>query len=208
VAVGHQVLGNLTTGNANVAIGSVNGGSGSGSALTSGSNNVLIANAGAVESSTMRFGTPGNQTRTFIAGIRGVTTGASNAVNVLIDSNGQLGTVNSSRRFKFDILDMGEASSKLMQLRPVTFRYRQAQADGSHPVQYGLIAEEVEELYPDLVAHSADGQIETVQYWKLDAMLLNEVQKQAAIIRQQSSDIDELRSRLEALERLLPTSPR
>jgi hypothetical protein len=120
---------------------------------------------------------------------------------VVIDSNGQLGTVSSSRRFKEDIQDMGDASSGLLRLRPVTFRYTRAFDDGLKPVQYGLIAEEVAEVYPDLVAHSADGQIETVKYQVLDSMLLNEVQKQAEQIR-------ELKERLAALERFLATADR
>jgi len=122
---------------------------------------------------------------------------------VVIDSSGQLGTVNSSRRFKEDIHDMGEASSGLLRLRPVTFRYRQPFADGSKPVEYGLIAEEVAEVYPDLVAHSADGQIETVKYQVLDSMLLNELQKEHAQARQQADEIRLLRTRLAALEQLL-----
>jgi hypothetical protein len=115
----------------------------------------------------------------------------------MIDSNGQLGTVSSSRRFKEDIQDMGDASSGLMRLRPVTFRYKKPFADGSMPIEYGLIAEEVADVYPDLVAHSADGQIETVKYQVLDSMLLNEVQKQAELIRS-------LEERLAALEALQP----
>ena len=88
---------------------------------------------------------------------------------------------------------MGDASSGLLRLRPVTFRYKQPFADGSKPIEYGLIAEEVAEVYPDLVAHSADGQIETVKYQLLDSMLLNELQKQAELIRS-------LEDRLAALE--------
>lgn len=73
---------------------------------------------------------------------------------------------------------MGDASSRLMQLRPVTDRYTQAYADGSKPLDYGLIAEEVEQAYPDLVVHLHNGEVETVQYHKINAMLLNEVQRQ------------------------------
>jgi hypothetical protein len=108
----------------------------------------------------------------------------------VIDSSGQLGTVNSSRRFKEDIREMGDASRGLMRLRPVTFRYRKPFADGSEPIQYGLIAEEVAEIYPDLVAHSANGQIETVKYQVLDAMLLNEVQRQQKEISTQREQIN------------------
>jgi hypothetical protein len=122
-------------------------------------------------------------------------------VAVVVDSNGQLGTVNSSRRYKEDIQDMGDASSGLMKLRPVTYRYQQPYADGSKPIDYGLIAEEVEEIYPDLVAHLADGEVETVQYQKVNAMLLNEVQKQ-------HRTIEELKARLDALERLLSAERR
>ena len=78
---------------------------------------------------------------------------------------------------------MGDASSGLLRLRPVTFRYLKPFADGSEPIQYGLIAEEVAEVYPDLVAHSADGQIETVKYQVLDALLLHELHRQEAEIR-------------------------
>ena len=73
---------------------------------------------------------------------------------------------------------MGEASGGLLQLRPVTFRYKQASSDGSKPRQYGLIAEEVAEVYPDLVVYNADGEVESVQYRKLATMLLNELQKE------------------------------
>ena len=81
-----------------------------------------------------------------------------------------------------------------MRLRPVTFRYQKPFADGSKPVQYGLIAEEVAEVYPDLVAHSADGQIETVKYQVLDSMLLNEVQR----LNKENQALQERLSRLEA----------
>src|SRR5262249_61907628 len=134
-------------------------------------------------------------------GVRGTIRGVANAVSVVIDSNGQRGTINSSRRYKEDIQDMGNASGGLMKLRPVTYRYSQPYADGSKPIDYGLIAEEVEAVYPDLVAHLADGQVETVQYHKINAMLLNEVQKQHALLEQQREDIAALKARLEALER-------
>jgi Chaperone of endosialidase len=152
------------------------------------------------ESNTIRVGDSGVYSRLFVGGVRGVTTGAADAVSVLIDSNGQLGTVNSSRRYKEDIHDMGDASSGLMKLRPVTYRYAQPYADGSKPIDYGLIAEEVEAVYPDLVAHLADGQVETVQYHKINAMLLNEVQKQHRQLESQRTEIELLKARLAALE--------
>ena len=129
------------TGNNNLALG-INAGAN----LTVGSNNVYLANAGAAsESSTIRVGS--NHTRTFIAGIRTRKTGLANAVPVLIDSNGQLGTANSSERYKKDIQDMADVSHKLLQLRPVTYRYKESDDNGENPLEYGLIAEEVAQVY-------------------------------------------------------------
>lgn len=88
-----------------------------------------------------------------------------------------------------------------MDLRPVTYRYHQPQEDGSQPMQYGLIAEEVEQVYPDLVVHAPDGQVQTVQYWKLDAMLLNEVQKLFHANQDMQARIEALSMRLAELER-------
>ena len=146
---------------------------------------------------------PINQTSLFAAGIRGVTTGNNDAIPVVIDSNGQLGTVSSSRRFKEEIHDMDTVSRGLMRLRPVTFRYQKPFADGSKPIQYGLIAEEVADVYPDLVAHSADGQIETVKYQVLDSMLLNELQKEHKQVQEQAETIRVLEARLAVLEKAL-----
>lgn len=180
VAVGNVALGNNTTGSNNIAIGV---GAGEGVSMVN-SNNIQIGSAGSTsDSGAIRIGTIGTQTSFFVAGVSGVATGLNNAVPVMIDSNGQLGTISSSRRLKEDIHEMGDASRELMRLRPVTFRYKQPFDDGSKPVQYGLIAEEVAEVYPDMVARSADGQIETVKYQMLDPMLLNEVQRQQAQIQ-------------------------
>jgi trimeric autotransporter adhesin len=121
----------------------------------------------------------------------------------VIDSNGQLGTVNSSQRYKEDIQDMGEASRGLLQLRPVTFRYKQPFADGSKPVQYGLIAEEVAEVYPELVAHSADGEIESVKYQVLESLMLNELQRQERVIQEQQREIAALKSQLNAISAVM-----
>jgi hypothetical protein len=192
-AIGYWALGANTTGSYNIAIGdgaAMNVSAGNG-------NNIHIGHSGSsADNGAIRIGTAGAQTSFFVAGVRGVKTGNNDAIPVMVDSSGQLGTVNSSRRFKEDIRDMGEASGGLLRLRPVTFRYRQPFADGSKPIEYGLIAEEVAEVYPDLVAHSADGQIETVKYQVLDSMLLNELQKEHEEVRQ-------LKARLAALEQLL-----
>lgn len=194
-AIGEQAL-ESATGAQNVALGYLAGWN-----KLTGDRNIYLGysvgfGAGNTESNTIRIGDAGFYSRFFAGGVRGVTTGTADAVSVMIDSSGQLGTVNSSRRYKEDIQDMGEASTALMKLRPVTYRYTQAYADGSKPRDYGLIAEEVEQVYPDLVAHLKNGEVETVQYHKINAMLLNEVQKQ-------HRQIGDLKARLEALERLL-----
>ena len=224
-ATGSSTMGNSTTGNYNTAVGSqalLSNTTGSGniaigyqaadSVFGVNSNNIHIGSGGTLnDNGVIRIGNSAAQNSFFAAGIRGATTGNNDAIPVVIDSNGQLGTVNSSARFKYDIRDMGDASSGLLQLHPVTFRYRQPFADGSKPVQYGLIAEEVEKVMPEMVVHSADGQVESVKYQMLDSMLLNELQKQAATIRQQTEEnrrraeeIELLKERLAALESLLP----
>ncbi len=195
-ASGYQALFS-NEGNNNTAVGYL-----AGFSVGSGSNNIDIGNQGAtLDSGAIRIGTAGTQTSAFIAGIYGAATSVNNAVPVLIDSNGNLGTVSSSRRYKEDIQDMGEASAGLMRLRPVTFRYKKPFADGSQPMQYGLIAEEVAEVYPDMVARSADGQIETVKYQLLDPMLLNEVQRQQAEIRELQERLSKMEAALAAVSR-------
>lgn len=181
-AVGVSALAKNTTGDNNTTIGS-----GAGKDLTTGSNNIYVANVGvAAESNTIRIGTEGTQTSTFIAGIDGVNLGSGDTVVV---NAGQLGIIASSRRLKDDIRDMGEASSRLMQLRPVTFRYKKENADGARPLRYGLIAEEVAKVYPELVGYSTTGEAYTVRYHLMNTLLLNEVQKQNRQIQEQQKQI-------------------
>ncbi|APV50523.1 hypothetical protein BWI17_12980 [Betaproteobacteria bacterium GR16-43] len=202
VAVGRDTLLSNQTGVRNIAIGEF-----AGVAISSGNYNIHLGHHGVPSDTNMiRIGDPSDQSRTFIAGIRGTTTGAANAIPVVIDSNGQLGTVSSSERFKDDIADMAAASDALMKLRPVTFHYRADQDPAGRTLQYGLIAEEVAQVYPGLVAHSADGQVETVMVQFLPAMLLNEVQKQRRTIDRLESELSgmqELRSELAALKQHL-----
>jgi len=196
-AVGFNALYN-STGSNNIAVGYQAG------YFVSNNNgdNIHIGNQGvSSDHDTIRIGTQGIHTSFFAAGIRGVTTSGNDAIPVMVDSNGQLGTVSSSRRFKEDIEDMGEASRNLLRLRPVTFRYKRPFADGSKPLQYGLIAEEVAAVYPDLVARSADGQIETVKYQVLDSMLLNEIQRQErelAVAKTRVADLERQVNELKA----------
>jgi hypothetical protein len=181
-AVGANALVNATTGGSNIAIGSS-----AGNSVTTGSNNIYLGHTGiAPESQTTRLGNNA-QNRTFITGIRGITTGINDAISVVIDSAGQLGTLSSSREVKSDIADIGTASEVLMRLHPVSFRYKAH--EGAGPVQYGLIAEEVAEVAPGLVATGNNGEIETVLYQHLPPMLLNEYQKQQRIIEAQARRI-------------------
>src|SRR5262249_26773649 len=164
LALGYQALYNDVTGSSNLALG-VN----AGFHLMSGDSNVYLGNTGVgTESNTMRLGQYLTHTRTFIAGIAGVPISGA---EVTINNVGQLGIVASSARYKRDIQDMRERSQGLYQLRPVTFRYKQ---DSQGQRQYGLIAEEVVKVYPELVTKGADGKEESVQYHELIPMLLKE----------------------------------
>lgn len=178
VAVGETALENNKSGAFNTAVGYE-----AGRNWTDGGHNIAIgvcSNGKVGDSFTTRIGGGLCQTRAFIAGIRGRTTGHSNAIPVLIDSSGQLGTVSSSARYKEDIADLGSRSSALMELRPVEFRYKQAFDDGEKPLQYGLIAEEVARVLPELVVYDAEGKPETVKYHWLSTLLVNEIQRQGA----------------------------
>src|SRR3954447_1104606 len=131
-----------------------------------------------------------------------------------IDSNGQLGTVTSSLRFKEDVEAMGDASEGLMKLRPVTFHYKAPYDDGTHLLQYGLIAEEVAKVYPDLVQYDEKGKPFTVRYHEINTMLLNELQKQHGKIAEQQTEVTRLRSqladqeaRIQRLEAVLARQP-
>ena len=203
-ANGGSALVSNTTGNNNTAIGTNallgNTGSGNialgadaGSFLTTGNNNIDIGNPGIIdEAETIRIG--GSQTKTFIAGIRGVT--ISTTLPVLIDPFGQLGTMSSSRRFKKEIKPMESASEAILALKPVTFHYKNDKTDTP---QFGLIAEEVADVNPDLVVCDEKGEIYSVRYDAVNAMLLNEFlrehrknEDQQAAIERQQKQIDAL----------------
>ncbi len=167
---------------------------------TTGSDNIYLANTGtAAESGKIRIGNTAH-TETFIEGIDGNP--AAGGVAVLINSSNELHTLVSSARFKEDVRDMGEASALLMKLRPVTFRYREEAvgAEESKTPQYGLIAEEVAEVAPELVAPGADGRPYSVKYHELPALLLNELQQQERRIERQEQRIAALQARLTDLQ--------
>lgn len=170
-----------------------------GSALTGGSNNVEIGSPGvAADSGVIRIGTITNTTSTqsaaYIAGIYGVKTGTA-GMAVVIDSSGQLGTVSSSIRYKEDIQSLANEGERLLKLRPVSFRYKKADALGEKPIQYGLIAEEVAKVYPELVVRNrATGRIDGVRYDELAPILLKQVQRQTTDIRDLRQQIAELKA--------------
>lgn len=164
----------LTTGDSNILIGYT-----AGSAYTGNeSNNIIIGQGNGVvgESSVIRIGSlsPSPQTACFITGIRGATTGVADAVAVLIDSAGQLGTVSSSRRFKNSIVDLSKDSSDILKLRPVSFEFNDGKPGMRH---YGLIAEEVDETFPYLTAKDQNGLPHSVKYHEMPTLLLNELIK-------------------------------
>jgi hypothetical protein len=187
------------TGSNNIALGSL-----AGSKLTTGSDNIDIGNKGiAGEFGTIRIGEPRNQRRTLIAGISGAT--VASGVGVIVGSNGQLGTVVSSERFKDAIKPMGKASEAILALKPVTFRYKH-ELDPTGIPQFGLVAEEVEKVNPDLVARDDQGKPYTVRYEAVNAMLLNEflkehrtVQELKSIAAKQEASIAQQQKQIEAL---------
>jgi hypothetical protein len=190
-AVGAGALSN-TTGSNNIGIGLE-----AGENLTTGNDNICIGTSGvAGEAGTIRIGSGGKQTATFIAGISGAA--SPGGVAVFVTATGKLGTVTSSRRFKEDVREIGEESDALMRLRPVAFRYK-PEIDPEGLTQYGLIAEEVADVYPELVVDDPDGRPETVRYHLVNALLLNEVQKQHRIAESQEKTIEQLKAEIEEL---------
>jgi len=176
-----------TTGSSNIALGS-----NAGSNLTTGNNNIDIGALGvAGESAKIRIGRQGTQNGTFIAGISGKT--VPNGVGVFINANGQLGTIQSSARYKEAIKPMDQASEGILDLQPVTFRYK-VEIDPDAIPQFGLIAEQVEKVNPDLVVRDEDGKVNTVRYEAVNAMLLNEFLKDHRIVHEQQGTIGEVKS--------------
>jgi hypothetical protein len=196
-ATGYQALVH-TKGNSNLGIGS-----NAGANLTTGSNNIdvganVLGQAG--EANTIRIGKQGTQQKTLIAGIYGKT--VASGVGVIVGTTGQLGTVLSSAQFKQQIKPMDKASESILALKPVTFRYKEELDPDAIP-QFGLIAEEVEEVNPDLVARDNDGKVMTVRYDAVNAMLLNEFLKEHRKVEEQrayfESKLAEQQKQIEAL---------
>jgi trimeric autotransporter adhesin len=191
-AIGFNALLNNTTGINNIALGFK-----AGASLTTGNNNIDIGNVGvAGDANTIRIGKQGTQTGTFVAGIFGST--VPSGVGVVVNSSGKLGTVLSSERFKEAIRPMDKTSEAILSLQPVTFRYKQ-ELDPEGIPQFGLVAEQVEKVNPDLVARDADGKINTVRYEAVNAMLLNEFLKEHQKVEEQGAMIAQQKKQIEAL---------
>jgi hypothetical protein len=189
VANGFGALYRNTTGYGNIALGSD-----AGENLTTGNGNIAIGNAGvAGDDFTIRIGDP--QTATYIAGISGVAVAGD---PVVVNSNGQLGVgMPSSKRFKEEIKPIADASEAILGLKPVTFRYKEG-LDPKRITRFGLVAEEVEKINPDLVARDTKGELYTVRYEAVNAMLLNEFLKEHRKVEQQQATITELKKELQA----------
>ena len=214
-AAGFNALGSNITGDSNTAVGAnalqtntgglrnIALGGDAGFDIT-GDDNIAIGNAGLNgESGAIRIGESPPQTRTFIAAIYGVTTGHADALPVVIDSFGQLGTISSSERFKKEIKPMNEASETILALKPVTFHYK---SDTKNVPQFGLIAEDVAKVNPDLVVRDRNGEIYTVRYDAVNAMLLNEFLKARRQIDAQQKQIEALTAGLQKVSVQLEVS--
>ena len=180
-----------TTGGGNIALGLQ-----AGVNLNTGSNNIDIGNSGvAGESSKIRIGRQGTHNGTFIAGISGV---AGTGSHVVVNAMGKLGVAASSARFKDDIKPINKASEAIHALKPVTFRYKK-EVDPEGVPQFGLVAEEVEKVNPDLVVRDAEGEVYTVRYEAVNAMLLNEFLKEHREVAELKSTVAEQRKGIEAM---------
>jgi hypothetical protein len=201
-ATGLDALHYNTTGNNNTAIGldalynntgsnNIGLGQNAGVNLTTGSNNIDIGAFGtAGESNTIRIGKSGQQKSAFVQGIYGAT--VANGVGVIVGSGGRLGTIVSSARFKDAIKPMDKASEAILALKPVTFRYKH-ELDPNGIPQFGLVAEQVEKVNPDLVTRDDQGKAYTVRYEAVNAMLLNEFLKEHRKVEEQGATIAQLK---------------
>jgi hypothetical protein len=197
-AIGVDALFNNTRGANNIALGA-NAGN-----LTTGNDNIDIGNAGvAGEAKTIRIGA--TQTTTFIAGISGTT--VAGGVGVIVDANGQLGTVVSSVHFKQNIKPMSKDSEAILALKPVTFRYKH-ELDPDGIPQFGLVAEDVEKVNRDLVARDDEGKPYAVRYEAVNAMLLNEFLKEHRKVEQLEEQVAALTAGLQKVSAQLELSRR
>jgi len=188
-ANGYGALFRNKTGSNNIGLGHY-----AGQALTTGSNNIDIGNPGVTaESDTIRIGQQANQTDTFIAGIHGqIVSGSA----VFVNSVGRLGTVPSSQRFKDNITPMDKLSESLFALEPVTFHYKK-ELDPVGGSQFGLVAEQVVKVNPDLVVRDKEGKPYSVRYDQVNAMLLNEFLKEHREVQELKKEVAALTAGLQ-----------
>jgi trimeric autotransporter adhesin len=203
VVVGRRALETITSGSNNVVMGWR-----SGDNLTTGNGNTFIGNQAGVNEgpnvdNVICLGTLGDTqaagqvtpNRCFIGNIVNVTTGGpAPSVAVVIDQDGQLGTVASSRQFKKDIKPIDQASEAILKLKPVTFHYKDRDVKRDLTPQFGLIAEDVEQVNRDLVVYGKDGKLWTVRYDAVNVMLLNEFLKEHKKVEEQQASIADLKS--------------
>jgi trimeric autotransporter adhesin len=208
IAAGYRALNSNSTGSDNVAVGYEAGVRLNGSqnislgyeagSLLEGSNNIDVGHVGAAtDSGVIRIGTAGSQKEVFIAGIH---TSKITGSAVYVSSSGRLGVLASSERYKTAVAAMGTNSAKLGALRPVTFKLR---SDPEGARQYGLIAEEVVKVYPELVTRDEKGRADGVRYDELAPMLLNEMQKQRGVVDALVTQHEQDGARIAALEQQL-----
>jgi uncharacterized coiled-coil protein SlyX len=175
IAVGQAALSNNTSGSNNIAVGEF-----AGLAVTTSNNVIAIGVQGQDISDSC-----------FIGNIFNAMAPSGSAV--FIDANNRLGTITSSKRFKEDIKPIGKSSEALLELKPVAFRYKK-EIDPAARSQFGLVAEEVEKVNPDLVVHDKEGKPYSVRYDQVNAMLLNEFLKEHKKVEEQQASIAELKS--------------
>ncbi len=200
-ALGVDALFNNTIGSFNTAIGggaldaNTTGSGNTGIGLNAGVGIVTADNVTAIGAGV--FAADVSNT-TWIANIFGVTTINTTTAPVIVSQDGQLGTISSSARFKKDIADMGKSSEAILSLRPVTFHYK---SDANAVAQFGLIAEEVEKVDPDLIIRDKEGKPYSVRYEAVNAMLLNEFLKAHKKVEQQAQQIQEQRTTIGELKK-------
>jgi hypothetical protein len=215
IAVGSEALLNNRTGYGNTAIGgntlskniagasNIALGAGAGSVLTTGSNNIDIGNAGLDgESGTIRIGTERTHTATYVAGVSKTPLAHGTAVAVGITPDGQLGVRASSARFNETIQPMEKASEVILSLQPVMFRYRK-ELDQSATPQFGLVAEQVEKVDPELVARDDQGKAFAVRYEEVNVMLLNEFLKEHEKVADQANQLNDQKNKIAELKAAL-----
>ncbi len=196
IAVGQYAGQSITTGGNNIFFGLS-----AGNNVTTGSNNIEIASQGAKkDSGVIRIGDPATQKQAYIAGVTGTT--VATGVAVVVNTKGQLGVMTSSARYKDHIAPMAKASEALLALKPVTFRYKK-EVDETATAQFGLVAEEVAKIDPDLVVKDESGQPYTVRYEAVNAMLLNEFLKEHRKVESLAGTVSELKVALREQAALL-----